>query len=168
MSKQPVFLLLMAALLLGVGCKERREAMNRELSFAPGPHAMVYKTTGDYRALVPVMMSEDGSRIVSYPDPRDLRKGGELMLPIALDKGYFLDRRGIGPRVAFTSYTYEEYANLPAAPSLDALQRAIVDPDPLTDLCDCGLLSQYEDPEAELNVLITKGKLAPCQRLTGE
>ncbi len=168
MFKPPVFFLLIATLFLGVSCKERREAMNRNLSFAPGPHAMVYKTSGDYRQLVPVILSEDGSRIVSYPDPRDLRKGGELMLPVVLEKGYLLDRRGIGPRVAFTSYTYEEYVNFPAAPSLEVLQRAIVDASPLTDLCDCGLLSQFKDPEAELNLLITKGKLKPCQRLLEE
>ena len=48
--------------------------------------AVVYKTNMDYHDLVPVILSEDRSQIVSYPAPDDLRRSGELTLPIALEK----------------------------------------------------------------------------------
>ena len=45
-----------------------------------------------------------------------------------------LDRRGIGPNTAFTSYTYEEYAALPEAPKPDSLMARIIDSTPFTEL----------------------------------
>ena len=56
-----------------------------------GPNILVYKTKKDYRKLVPVILSEDKSQIVSYPDPHDIKTGGDHMLPITLHKGYLMD-----------------------------------------------------------------------------
>lgn len=147
-------------------CSGGKKAANRELSFAPGPHVLVYKTTQDYSQQVPVTLSPDGKRIVSYPSPKDLRRGDQLATPLALDKGYWVDQRGIGPQVAFTSYTYVEYVDFIEAPSLDQLMAAVIDKKPIVEMCDCGLISQYNDLEKELNELIS-ADLSPCKRLVG-
>lgn len=158
---------LIAAILLA-GCAERKAVQNMELSYAPGPHAVVYKTRQDYSNLVPIRLSEDRTQIVGYPDPDDLRRDGGLTLPIALEKGYVLDVQGIGPNVAFTSYTYEEYSRLPEPPLAEDMLRAVIDDQPLESMCDCGLLSQFENPVADLNRIIKLGKLKPCKELVGE
>jgi hypothetical protein len=45
------------------------------------PHLLVYKTKGDYKNYVPVMLSDDKSRIISYPDPKDIKAGGDKLMP---------------------------------------------------------------------------------------
>jgi len=127
---------------------------------APGPSALVYKTKGDYFNRVPVILSVDKATIVSYPDPSDIRQGGvELALPTALRGGYLLDNRGINRRVAFLSMTYEEYAKLERAPSLEKLHALIIDADPLVELCDCGNKKAIPDLLNQLNSLIENGSL---------
>ena len=71
------------------------------------PPVYIYKTREDYSHLVPVIMNDARTTIVSYPHPRDLRIGDKLCLPTLLEKGYWLDNRGIGRNVVFLSYTYE-------------------------------------------------------------
>ena len=83
------------------------------------PRVFVYKTKGDYSHLVPVLMDDSRTQILSYPHPRDLFIGGKLCLPTLLNDGYWLDNRGIGRNVAFLSYTYEEYSRLSSAPSME-------------------------------------------------
>src|ERR1035437_8899341 len=78
----------------------------------PGPHLLVYKTKADYRKLVPVILSAGKSTIVSYPDPQDLRLGGDKILPAKLHKGYLMDNRGIAENVAFLKITYQQFAGL--------------------------------------------------------
>lgn len=148
-----------------MGCKSSKDTTGRTLSFEPGPATMVYKTQKDYRMNVPIRLSEDKSQIVSYPDPQDVRLGDQLAIPIQLDKGYLLDERGISANVAFTSYTYQEYAALPGPPSYEELMASIIDKDPLTFLCDCGNRMQFQEIENELNALIKQEKLAPCREL---
>jgi hypothetical protein len=86
------------------------------------------------------MLSADRKTILSYPHPKDLRTSDGLSVPVKLENGWLLDRRGIGMNVAFLRMTYAEYAALENAPSLAELDAAITDRDPLTDLCDCGPL----------------------------
>lgn len=130
----------------------------------PGPHVIVYKTRADYRNKVPVELSEDGMRIVSYPAPGDLTATG--ILPVMLHKGYLLDNRGISKNVAFLKMTYTEYAKLPAAPTLTELYEMILDKKPLLQIYDCGLGSKYKSAVKELNKLIDKGKLkSSCKNI---
>ena len=82
------------------------------------PVVYIYKTKADYSHQVPVMMDEARTRILSYPAPGDLKMGDGLRLPTLLNKGYLLDNKGIGPNVAFLTYTYEEYSQLPTAPCM--------------------------------------------------
>ncbi len=61
------------------------------------PMVYIYKTRKDYSRLVPVLMDETRTRIVSYPTPTDLKTNGKLAYPTPLENGYWLDNRGISP-----------------------------------------------------------------------
>ena len=68
-----------------------------------------------------------------------------------------LINRGISHYVAFLTYTYEEYAALPATPSPSELMEHILDSDPLTDMRVMGNRYQYKDLVDELNEKIKNG-----------
>lgn len=123
------------------------------------PMVYVYKTKADYSHRVPVLMDETRTRILSYPAPGDLRMGDGLRLPTLLDKGYLLDNKGIGPNVAFLTYTYEEYSRLATAPPMDDLMSHILDKYPLLEIHACGRRIDYKDIVTELNEKIAKGFL---------
>ncbi len=116
-----------------MSCNSSRQA-NQRHAVAPSavksagvaviPYALVYRTNEDYRDNVPVTLSDDGTIIVSFPAPRDVVSVNAR--PIALDKGYLLDRRGIGANTAFLDYTYEEYASLKETPSAEQLMEHII------------------------------------------
>ena len=120
--------------------------------FASGPPVLVYKTKANYYNLVPVILSEDKTEIVSYPDPGDLIN--KISLPTPLHAGYLLDNRGIGKNVAFLKITYEEYSTFENIPSLKELYNSILDKDPLVELCDCGINTAFTDKINQLNNLI--------------
>ena len=124
-----------------------------------GPHVIVYKTKKNYNNKVPVIISEDKSKIVSYPDPSDIKKENSYPVPTKLKNGYLLDNRGIGVNVAYLKMTYAEFAKLQQAPSLDSMYSMIIDKDPLIEMCDCGSRYAMKDPVKELNALIKKGEL---------
>jgi hypothetical protein len=117
----------------------------------------VYKTVADFYYNVPVVLNESGDRIISYPSPTDLYIEGELALPVRLRKGYLLDRRGLHANSAFTSYTYEEYARMESAPTLQELFDHIIEKDPFKAMYHCGDRGQYKDLVKELNGKIGKG-----------
>ncbi|GHV09940.1 hypothetical protein FACS1894162_1830 [Bacteroidia bacterium] len=118
-----------------------------------GRPTIVYKTTGDFYDLVPVMMNAEKTQIVSYPAPSDIRANAK---PTRLKDGYLLDNRGIGINSVFLDYTCEQYSQLPAAPSLSEMQAHILEKNPLTKLVNCGNRYQYNDIVPELNALIDK------------
>lgn len=95
---------------------------------------IIYKTHSDYRNLVPVALSADGSRIASYPAPGDVGRGGKYSTPVELSGGYLWDRRGVSAHTAFTDYTYEQYAALPSAPTADELMRHVKYRNPFTEM----------------------------------
>lgn len=125
-----------------------------------GPPTLVYKTKKDYSNNVPVLLSEDKRRIVSYPHPADIRNAdGYRPAPTALAGGYLLDNRGIGLNVAFLKLTWDEYAKMEKAPPLAEMMDLIADDDPLTELCNCGSRQAFAEPEQQLNALISTGQL---------
>ena len=65
------------------------------------PVVYIYKMKKDYSKLVPVLMNEERTRIVSYPDPVDLQRGGKPALPTPLEGNYWLDNRGDWPHCGF-------------------------------------------------------------------
>lgn len=126
---------------------------------------IIYKTKSDYSKNVPVILSDDKTTIVSYPDIRDIYFQGKFSYPQTLSEGFLLDNRGIGPGVAFLNYTYEEYAKLGQTPSVGELFKRILDNDPLLEMYQCGNRNQYKDIEKELNDIISSGKLGNFARL---
>ncbi len=127
------------------------------LVFTPGPHVLVYRTTTDLADKVPVILTDDGSSLVSYPDPDDVRNAAAR--PTPLHQGYLLDNRGIGLNVAFLSMTYADYSALPSVPSEVELMNLIADKHPLKELCDCGSRAAFTDVPAQLDSLIDEGRL---------
>jgi len=129
------------------------------------PPCIVYKTKSDYSKNIPVILSDDQSRIVSYPDVKDIYFNGSLSYPTLLKDGFLLDNRGIGTHVAFLSITYEEYSKMDKTPSSSELFELIIDKDPLTEMYQCGNRSKYSDIETELNQLISSGDITTCAKL---
>lgn len=131
-----------------------------------GPPALVYKTRADYDKLVPVNMNDTKTAIVSYPHPNDLKNSQGYLLPVQLKKGYLLDKKGIGKNVAFLNITYEDYAKLSEVPSMEQLEKMILDKDPLVELCDCGNITRFADPVNQLNDYIKNHSLSQrCKTL---
>ena len=131
----------------------------------PSAPVVIYKTRGDYSNLVPVLLNADRTRIVSFPEPGDLMWEGNLMKPIQLNNGFWLDNRGIDEHVAFLNMTYKEYSKLKHPPHLVELMLRIRDREPLAEMYRCGLRSEYTDLIYELNVLIDRG-LSNCEKVS--
>lgn len=145
-----------------VSCKsnETMPTTTNEISFGSNAESslpiLVYKTKKDYSNLVPILLNDNKTQILSYPDPRDVKVGSYFLLPTSLQNGYLLDKKGIGENVAFLKYTYDEYSNLKTLPPLKELYKNIIDKNPLIELCDCGNKSKYVDLEKQLNEYINK------------
>ncbi len=125
---------------------------------------IIYSTTEDYYNNVPIILNKTKDKIVSYPAPSDLLYGGELSLPIKLNKGYLLDRRGINVNTVFTSYTYSAYSALETSPSLEELYKSIIEMNPFESIYQCGKKTDYGNLEKELNRQINNG-LGECAAL---
>ncbi len=139
--KKILSVLIIAGLI--ISCGSNKNIMKAEL--VPGPKALIYKTRADYYDKVPIGLSADKKQVVSYPDPSDLRTGETWLMPTKLTKGYLLDNKGIGVNVAFLKYSYAEYAALTELPEPQELMQAIIDPDPITELWDCGMRSEFNN-----------------------
>lgn len=151
--------------LVMISCKSKNAKKNQPIAvYTPdfktsGPPALVYKTKADYNNLVPVILSDDKTTIVSYPGPKDIKQGDNYQMPSVLKNGYLLDNRGIGINVAFINMTYEAYSKLDKVPPLTELYNLITDKDPLLELCNCGNKSRLTDPVNQLNTLIDSSRL---------
>lgn len=160
-------IILSVLLVFGLGCNTNSKVVQSTddkpnefvANFAAGPPVLVYKTKSDYNNLVPVILSDDKTKILSYPHPGDIKSGNSSPLPDVLNNGYLLDNRGIGKNVAFLKITYEEYAKLEAAPDIQELFKLLLDKDPLTELCNCGLKTAFTDQKLQLNTLINANKI---------
>lgn len=88
------------------------------------PRAVIYRTNGDYNNNVTITVNAAGTAPVSYPGPGDV---GEQSVPVVLDGGWLLDRRGgIGAQTRFLTYTYSRYHELPAPPAVETLMESII------------------------------------------
>ena len=153
-SKSILFVVVALGFMLNV------EDVKAQLSEALPP-IIVYKTTKDYSKNVAVTLSEDKKMIVAYPAPTDV---SERSYPTALQKGYWLDNRGISANTAFLSITYEEYAKLKKAPSANELYKMIVDKNPIKRMYLCGRGTAHEGLVSEMNALIKK-RFKGCKRV---
>lgn len=129
------------------------------------PPVIIYKTKKDYSENVPVVLNDEGTKIASYPSPRDVFYKGKLAYPEKLCNGFLLDKRGINANVAFLDYTYEKYSKLQKTPSTDELWDYILEKDPLEEIYRCGSKGDYSDLIPELNKIIESGDFSKCQKL---
>jgi len=136
------------------------------LNFKAGPQAIIYKSKNNYNKFVPVSLSDDKSKIVSYPHPKDVFYRGELAYPTELNNGYLLDNRGIDKNVAFLNITYEDYSKLEKVPLLNELFSMILDKDPLIEIYNCGNRYTFKNGISDLNKLIENNGLKNCKCLT--
>ncbi len=147
-----------------IACNSQNKINEKSLSVPSAP-VFIYKTSNDYFNNVPVTLSPDKSKIISYPHPTDLKKGNEYSTPTKLENDYLLDNRGINLNTAFLKLTYYEYAKLKTAPSLTELKSLIVDDNPITELYNCGLKSNFDDIEKQLNEIIKEEKFHKYKKL---
>jgi hypothetical protein len=155
-------LVLSVFIILFASCKTQQKIeTNTENSpiINNSPLALVYKTRGNYNNLVPVILSDDKTTILSYPHPKDIIKGNQLMVPLELEYHYLLDNRGINKNVAFLNMTYEEYAQLENPLDISTLFNLIIDKDPLTELCNCGKKDSFKNEAKQINQLIKKKQI---------
>jgi hypothetical protein len=153
--------------LIWQGCKVTQHSSESNLdqfAMRPAP-VVIYKTKRDYREQVPIMISEDGKQVISYPHPNDLKfADGSYRYPLSLNKGYLLDRKGIGPRTVFLNLSYEEYVSNPPDPS--ALLTYISDEEPLEEIWHCYLKTNGETLTDSLNYLIEAQQLVKrCKKI---
>lgn len=148
--------------LMVAACSSSKQTGNQQ-PMASEPF-LIYKTKAGYSDKVPVIMNAEKTKIVSYPSPSDVMVNGELVKPIKLIDGYLLDNRGIGMNVAFTSFTYEEYAKLDAAPDINKLMNGIIDDDPLLELYDCKNHLNIKSDIDKVNALIAN-RFEGCERV---
>ena len=138
------------------------------LDFSAGPPLIIYKMKKDYSRNVAVILSEDKTKIVSYPDPTDIFYHGELAYPAKLDNDYLLDNFGINVNVAYLSITLDEYSNYKDVPTLTEMYKLIIDKDPLTELYFCGNRNNLNNEIDDINDIINGGHLKECKCLTKE
>lgn len=92
--------------------------------YAMIPNAVAYKTNGDYINNVTIVLNQDGTLLLSYPAPSDITKNS---IPVPLSGGWILDNRGgISHNTAFTTFTWEQYMELPEAPAPYQLLERII------------------------------------------
>ena len=133
-----------------------------ELLASAMPRAIVYRTGADYADKVPVNIDTRSGAIVGYPDPRDLHAAS---MPLPLAEGYLLDRRGISPSVAFTSFTYAQYAALKAAPTIEQLSESIINRHPIVEMYQLPIsAAEAAADTAKVNDYI-RAKFAGCKSL---
>ena len=160
-----IFTIIVCLSLTGCRTSKKTEKSVVNINFS-GPPTIIYKMKNDYSRNVPVTLSDDRLTIVNYPAIEDISMNGKYPVPTVLKNGYYLDNRGIGPNVAFTKYSYEEYSKLATTPAVEELFRAINDKDPIVEMYDCGNRLRFTDIEAEINQLIEKSDLAKkCKKL---
>ena len=157
-------IILFFVILLMVACCSNKNQSTKSVDLVLAtPDIVIYKTANDYTNNVPVIMDVERTRIVRYPAPIDVRRGDAFATPIKLDNGYLLDRYGITSNVVFLDYTFEQYANLLQAPTLDEMMLHIIDKNPLVELWNCGKRAQYKTIE-DVNVLV-KLNFENCKNL---
>lgn len=117
------------------------------------PSHPVYKTKADYFNLVPIGLSEDKTKVISYPWPGDIFYQGQLAYPTKLNKYYLMDTRGIWVDTAFLNINYEDYSQM-RTPSTGELLERIKDKSPFEEFYDCGSKNIKE-----INKIIDENKL---------
>ena len=169
-KNQGINLIIIFSIFLYFSCKEQQSISNvdkqintQKKSLKVLAPVIIYKTNGDFYKNVPIIMNDNKTDIISYPDIKDVYYKGQLAYPTKLANGYLLDNRGISKNVVFLKYTYEEYSNLKETPDKETLLKNIIEKNPLTELYSCDRISKT-DIEG-MNNLINKGFPDICKNI---
>lgn len=125
---------------------------------------IIYKTRNNYDNKVPVKLSSDKNRIISYPAMTDLYINDEFRKPIPLRDGFLLDVKGISLNTVFLDITYVEYSKLTEI-DLDYLFKNISDFEPFIEIYDCGPSTNYRNIIEQLNDKIQKNELGSFNKI---
>ena len=158
------YILLILVFNFNIVCNSTKTTNNKNVT-VPSTPVLIYKTTSDYFNKVPIILSADKSKIISYPHPTDLKRDNNFTTPTKLINGYLLDNRGLSVNSAFLKLTYEEYSKLETTLSLSELKELIIDDNPFSELYNCGLKSNFDNLEKQLNEAIKKKQLDKFKRL---
>jgi len=125
------------------------------------PPIIIYKTYKDYFYNIPVALSPDKTKIVSFPGINDIYYSGDLAYPTKLAGGYLLDNRGVGINSAFLKITYDEYSKFTTTPFAEELHDMVIDNNPFSEMYQ---LTCNRDT-VEINKIITMGFKENCKKI---
>lgn len=123
-------LLFLTIIVLFACCREKQNICS-DPTVTDLPSVVIYKTSKDYSNNIPIVMNDDKTIILSYPAITDVTARKK---PLKLRDSYCLDNFGIQKNTVYTSYTYEEYINLPSTPSIHELMQKIIDKNPFVEM----------------------------------
>ena len=126
----------------------------------PGPSVKLYQLHGEWHNNVPVTLTDDGSSIVAYPSPTDVRK---MEKPVKLKDGWWMDVRMINKNTAFLDMEMKDYGALKQSMSLENMMSHIVSKKPFVRLYDCGVRDKSKDQADEFMKRIDGDKLSGCK-----
>lgn len=121
----------------------------------------------DYARKLFVVLSDDKSRVISYPAPTDLYTNGKISIPTKLTSKYYLDNRGVDKNSVVLNIELEDYAKREKAFSLGEMYSLILDKNPFLELYHCGNRLRFKNELIDLKELIKNGGLKQCQCLIG-
>lgn len=154
-------------LLLSVSCRTGSAEVVTETphSIEAIPRAVIYRTNINVNDNVPVRVTAEGTKILSYPAPSDV---GQFSTPVELAEGWLLDRRGgVGSDTRFLTYTYSDYSCLKEPPSVSVLIDHIIKEARVTATYQLDVsLQQALADTASINDLIRSGAVQSLPRVT--
>lgn len=86
------------------------------------PPATAFRMNGEYQDNVAITINPEGV-LIYFPDPKDITADSR---PIELGDGWWLNCQGLSPNSVFTKYTFPEYAELPAVPTVQQLKNSVI------------------------------------------
>lgn len=120
----------------------------------------IYKTRYNYSDLIPVVLNDSKSEILSMPTKEVLiNNDGSINHPSQLSNGYLISHDfDFNKNIAFLDLTIEEYINSDKLPNAEEQIKYVKDFEPFRELyifkCD-----KNKNPVEEVNRLITSNKI---------
>lgn len=152
MRKTILFLILIV--FWGASCETTKDMSHIDFDGTP---TVIYQMKKDYSKLVPVILSDDKTKVISYPSPKDMfHPNGELRVQQELSDGFYLDQIGLTINSAFISYAIEDYSRMIMPPSTDSLFKLVIDADPFKKMYNLGNRKQYLE-EGKVESIVSSG-----------
>ena len=115
------------------------------------PKATAFRMNGDFSDNVAITLDSEGN-LIYFPAPTDITADSK---PLELVDGWWLNRQGIGQNSVFTTYTFAEYSELPAAPSPEQLKKAVIPGSRVTQIYELPYpVGEAYDHISEINTLL--------------